>query len=295
VLRAICFDVAADASERWTDALLSVGALSVDVSDPHAGTPAETSFYDEAGECTTPLWPVMRLTALFNAAVDLEFALKSAAACAEEPLPAHRCAAVEDQDWVRLTQGQFASIRVTDRLWIVPSWREPIDRDAINIVLDPGLAFGTGSHPTTLLCLRWLALNLQPGAGLIDYGCGSGILAIAAAKLGASPVTGVDIDPEALATSRVNAEKNGVAARFCAPERLPAAPVDVVVANILANPLQLLAPLLAARVRAGGHVVLSGILDAQSERVAAAYARWFNIAAWESADGWTALAGARRD
>ena len=293
MLHTLSFDAAADAAERWADALLSVGALSVDVSDPHAGTPAETALYDESGEYSSPAWAVTRLTALFEAATDTEAALMTAAGFLGEALPAHWRAAVEEQDWVRAAQAQFVPMRVTDRLWIVPSWCEPPHRDAINIALDPGLAFGTGSHPTTLLCLRWLAANLQPGAALLDYGCGSGILAIAAAKLGASLVTGVDIDPEAIAVSSANAISNGVSVQFCAPDRLPRESFDVVVANILANPLELLAPLLAARVRANGGIVLSGILDSQAERVAAAYARWFNIAPWASTDGWTALAGAR--
>jgi len=234
-----------------------------------------------------------RLTALFHTAVDAEAALASAAACLHESVPAHRRSAISDRDWVRETQAQFAPIRITDQMWIVPSWHEPVDIRAINIVLDPGLAFGTGSHPTTLLCLRWLSANVERGASVLDYGCGSGILAIAAAKMGAGAVTGVDVDPQAIAASRANAAANGVAAQFCQPDALPVLAVDIVVANILANPLELLAPLLAGRVRAQGRIVLSGILEAQAERVAAAYARWFNIAPWESTDGWTALAGVR--
>ena len=293
VFETLSFDAAADAAERWADALLNAGALSVDVADPHAGTPGETPLYAEPGGSGTALWPVSRLTALFDAAVDAETALAKAAASLDESVPAHRRAAIADADWVRETQAQFVPIRVTDRLWIVPSWREPVDTGAINIVLDPGLAFGTGSHPTTLLCLRWLAANVERGASVLDYGCGSGILAIAAAKLGAGPVTGVDVDPQAIAASRANADANGVAAEFCSPDRLAVAPVDIVVANILANPLELIAPLLAGRVRADGRIVLSGILEPQADRVAAAYARWFNIAPWGSADGWTALVGVR--
>ena len=293
MLEALSFDAAADAAQRWADALLDAGALSVDVTDPNAGTPAETPLYAEPGDPGTPLWPVSRLTALFGTAVDAEAALASAAAGLDEAVPVHRRAAICDIDWVRKTQAEFVPIRVTDQMWIAPSWREPVDTRAINIVLDPGLAFGTGSHPTTLLCLRWLAANVERGASVLDYGCGSGILAIAAAKLGAGAVTGVDVDPQAIAASRANAEANGVAAEFCSPDALPVLAVDIVAANILANPLELLAPLLAGRVRAKGRIVLSGILEPQADRVAAAYARWFNIAPWGSADGWTALAGVR--
>ncbi len=289
--RALRFDASAHSVDRWVDALLAAGALSVEVADAQAGTPTERSLYGEAGE--SEVWAVNRLCALFDARVDAEAALASAAARLDEPAPEHSLAAIADADWVRETQAQFAPLRVDDRLWIVPSWREPVDAGAVNVTLDPGVAFGTGSHPTTLLCLRWLAQNVREHASLLDYGCGSGILAIAAAKLGAARVAGVDIDPQAIAASRANAAANGVVATFGLPDELRAERYDVVVANILANPLELLAPLLADRVRAGGHVVLSGILEAQADRVAAAYARWFNIAPWGSAEGWIGLAGVR--
>ena len=291
--RGLTFDAAADTAERWADALLEAGASSVDGTDANAGTPAETALYGEPGAMGATHWPVWRLTALFDAATNAEHALAQAAALLREPLPAYSIATIEGGDWVRKTQAQFAPIRVTDRLWIVPSWCAPADRAAINITLDPGLAFGTGGHPSTLLCLRWLAENLRPGASVLDYGCGSGILAIAAAKLGAARVTGIDIDPQAVATSRENAAANGVAAEFGLPDELPAMAVDVAVANILANPLEVLAPLLAGRVGVGGHVVLSGILGAQAGAVVAAYERWFNIELWGTADGWAALAGVR--
>ena len=158
---------------------------------------------------------------------------------------------------------------------------------------DPGLAFGTGSHPTTRLCLRWLAANLAPGQSVLDYGCGSGILAIAAAKLGAAAVAGTDIDPQAIEASRANAARNRVSARFVLPDALAPDPVDIVVANILANPLRLLAPVLAARVREGGAIFLSGILEDQAAAVRGAYRRWFKLGAWGTDDGWVALTGRR--
>jgi ribosomal protein L11 methyltransferase len=291
--RALSFDASALSAERWADALLAAGALSVDVADAGADTLSESPRYGEHGAADLAPWPVSRLCALFDATVDVEAALASAATMLDEPPPVHWLGAIADTDWVRETQAQFASLRVNERLWIVPSWREPVDAGAINIRLDPGLAFGTGSHPTTLLCLRWLAQNVAPHASVLDYGCGSGILAIAAAKLGAGKVAGIDVDPQAIAASRANAVANGVAVKFGLPDELPVEPYDVVVANILANPLELLAPLLARRVRTGGQLVLSGMLEAQASRVAAAYARWFNIAPWGSGDGWVALAGAR--
>lgn len=291
--RGLTFDATPDTAERWADALLEAGALSVDATDASAGTPAEMPIYGEPGTAGEASWPVIRLTVLFSEATDAEHALVQAAAALGESLPAYSMATIAGDDWVRNSQAQFAPIRVTDRLWIVPSWCAPHDAAAINIVLDPGLAFGTGAHPTTLLCLRWLAENLRRGASMLDYGCGSGILAIAAVKLGAGRVTGIDIDPQAIATSRANAATNDVVVEFGLPEDLPAEFVDVALANILANPLELMAPLFAARVRTHGSIVLSGILEAQVDAVVAAYEQWFNIAPWGTVDGWVALAGVR--
>jgi ribosomal protein L11 methyltransferase len=290
---ALCFDAPALSAERWADALLAAGAFSVDLADACAGTPAERPQYGEPDHSPLPPWPVSRIVALFEATRDVQAALAAAASWMDEPAPPYSLTAIADADWVRQTQAQFAPLRVSERLWIVPSWREPVDPGAVNVRLDPGWAFGTGSHPTTRLCLRWLAENVDAQASVLDYGCGSGILAIAAAKLGASRVAGVDVDPQAIAASRANAVANGVAAEFALPDELAAGVFDVVVANILAQPLELLAPLLARRVRAAGRVVLSGILEAQAQDVAAAYGRWFNIVPWGSAEGWVTLAGVR--
>jgi ribosomal protein L11 methyltransferase len=293
---AVSFDIDAGIAEAWADALLDAGALSVDVADPHAGTADESPLYGEPGVAAPGLWPVSRLTALFALAADVDAALDGLAA-AGRVLPPHETFTVAEQDWVRATQAQFGPLRIADRLWIIPSWCAPVDATAINLWLDPGLAFGTGSHPTTRLCLRWLARELHAGESVLDYGCGSGILAIAASRLGAGRVVGTDIDPQALAASRANALRNGVDATFLAPDRLAAderTPFDLVVANILANPLQVLAPALAARVRGGGRIVLSGILDAQAAAVMTVYRRWFNIGVCEGDDGWVALAGTRR-
>jgi ribosomal protein L11 methyltransferase len=293
---ALRFDIDADAAEVWADALMESGALSVDIADARAETPDEAPIYGEPGMAVTTVWPVSRLTVLFSAATNLAAAL-AALAASGKVLPPHETFSVPEQDWVRATQAQFAPLRITETLWIVPSWCEPVDPAAINLALDPGLAFGTGSHPTTRLCLKWLARELRAGDTVLDYGCGSGILAIAACRLGAARVVGTDVDAQALVASRANALRNGVEAAFLPVERLrrEQIPFDVVVANILANPLSLLAPALARRVRPGGHVVLSGILDAQASAVIAAYRRWFNIAICDSDDGWVALAGSRRD
>ena len=271
--------------------------MSVDVTDPRAGTSDEAPLYGEPGEPVEGLWPVNRLTALFGPGADPVRAVTDAARATHRALPPYETCTVAEQDWVRATQAQFAPILIAGKLWVVPSWCAPPEPAAINLTLDPGLAFGTGSHPTTRLCLAWLATSLTRGERVLDYGCGSGILAIAAAKLGAREVVGVDIDPQAIRASCANAQANRVAASFMTPDDLPASPAvrfDVLVANILANPLMLLAPALAARVRSGGRIVLSGILEPQSEEVAAAYDSWFRISVWKDDDGWIALTGVRR-
>jgi len=289
---ALRFDAPAATAEAWSDAMLAAGAASVDAADANAGTGDETPRYGEPGH-EGALWSVCRLTALFAADADIEASVRRAAAALGVEPPAFTLENLAEQDWVRRTQAQFGPLRIADGLWVIPSWCEPVDPQAINLELDPGLAFGTGSHPTTRLCLRWLAANLAPGQSVLDYGCGSGILAIAAAKLGAAAVAGTDVDPQAIEASRANAARNGVRARFVLPDALAPDPVDVIVANILANPLRLLAPVLAARVRHGGAIVLSGILEDQVAAVRGAYRRWFKLAAWGTDDGWVALTGRR--
>jgi ribosomal protein L11 methyltransferase len=292
---ALRFDANAADAERWADALLDAGALAIDTADPHAGSDREIARYDEPNVTPTAvdLWPVCRLSALFAKDADAGNALARVSAALGTAVPTHTIVAIADDDWVRKTQQQFQPICVAPGVWIVPSWCKPVDAKAINLRLDPGLAFGTGSHPTTRMCLRWLALHLGGGETVLDYGCGSGILAIAAAKLGAAAVAGIDVDTQAIVASRDNANLNNVVARFDLPEAAKAGTYDVVVANILADPLRLLAPLLAAHVRAGGNIVLSGILEPQAAAVMAAYERWFTIDVWNSEEGWVALAGSR--
>jgi len=181
---ALRFDTEADAADAWADALLAAGALSVDLADPHAGTAEESPLYGEPGSTASEGWPVSRLTALFSDAAGMHAALTAIGG----ELPPHETFSVPEEDWVRAAQAQFAPIRIVDRLWIVPSWCEAVDPAAINLSLDPGLAFGTGSHPTTRLCIRWLAHELHANESVLDYGCGSGILAIAALRLGAGRV-----------------------------------------------------------------------------------------------------------
>jgi ribosomal protein L11 methyltransferase len=278
-----------------SDALLEEGASSVDVADAEAGTRRESPIFGEPGSDTEITFGLNRIVALFPMDGDLGGAVERAAATSGlSETPDYRVTDVFEQDWVRLTQSQFDPIRISDRLWIVPSWHAPPDAAALNIILDPGLAFGTGSHPTTRLCLEWLEERLSPTQSVIDYGCGSGILAIAAAKLGAARVCGIDIDEQAVISSRYNAARNGVTAEFANAEAPLPAPADIVIANILANPLKVLAPLLARLTLPGGWLVLSGILSAQTAEMAAIYQNWFDMEPPTADQGWVRLAGLRR-
>jgi ribosomal protein L11 methyltransferase len=288
----IALEFDTDDADAWSDALIDAGALAVDAADPRAGTPAETPLFGEPGEPGVAPWSVSRLSALFADETAADAALAQVALALGRPAPECRRVRVEDQDWVRATQAQFGPIAIGDRLVIVPSWCDA-PAGATAITLDPGLAFGTGSHPTTRLCLEWLQASLEPGSAMLDYGCGSGILSIAAMKLGAGEAIGTDVDPQAIRASRDNAQANAVAATFVLPDALAPRAFDVVVANILANPLILLAPALAARVRSGGQVALSGILESQAGDVVAAYAPWFTLRAWKGSEGWVLLAGPR--
>jgi ribosomal protein L11 methyltransferase len=288
------FTVAGHDAEGWADALLEAGAVSVDVTDAAAGTVHEVPQFGEPNEFAPGVWALNVLTALFDEAADPPAIIAAVAAEHDWRAPVvYTLTRVEEQDWVRLTQSQFEPIRISSRLWILPSWHAAPDPEAINLVVDPGLAFGTGSHPTTRLCLQWLESHLRGGETVLDYGCGSGILAIAAMHLGARAVAGTDLDRQALIASRANAAINRVECEFVAPDALCDGAYDIVVANILTNPLKVLAPALAGRVHPGGRIVLSGILVDQAEAVIAAYQPWFNIDIWHTDEGWAALSGIR--
>jgi ribosomal protein L11 methyltransferase len=292
---AVTLIVDARCIETFSDALIEGGALSVDVSDAAAGTTDESPLYGEPGSAPAAHWPRNRVVALFLQ--DAAIAAVMPGALQAAALPAgtrYDIDTVSDQDWVRLTQAQFTPQKITPRLWVVPTWHEIVDANAINIRLDPGLAFGTGTHPSTRLCLRWLDAHLCPGDTVIDYGCGSGILAVAAAKLGAGRVEGVDIDEQALLAARHNAMQNRTVAAFYPAADDLKSQADVVLANILANPLVVLAPLLARLTRPGGHVALAGILAPQADEVRDAYHPWFDMTLTEPEDDWVLLAGTRR-
>jgi ribosomal protein L11 methyltransferase len=278
-----------------SDALLLLGALSATIEDASAGSAAENPLYGEPGS-TTPdeAWPVSRIIALFEAGDDIDAALVQAAQAGALRLLETRV--VEAADWVRLTQAQFEPIPIGARLWVVPSWHAVpgnLARDSIVLHLDPGLAFGTGSHATTRLCLSWLEAHIGGGESVIDYGCGSGILAIAASKLGAADVRGTDIDAQAISASIANARDNQCRIDFVETSSFQSAPVEIVIANILSNPLKVLAPLLASLTAPGGHLVLSGILERQLDELVAAYRPFIELSVWGRDDGWVCLAGTK--
>lgn len=281
-------------AERLADVLMDVGALSATIEDALAGTAEEQPIFGEPGEPVDQMWQHSVINCLFAEDADVAAMIAMAALQCGLALPQYELGRVEEQDWVRLTQSQFDPIRISERLWITPTWHQSPNPQAINLQLDPGLAFGTGSHPTTRLCLQWLDDEIKGGETVLDYGCGSGILAIAALKLGAGATRGIDIDAQAVRASIDNAEQNGVQADFGLPDTLHAGEYDVVVANILANPLRVLGGLLAGHVRTGGHIVLSGILQEQASELSAIYAQWFEMDAPVFDDGWTRLSGVKR-
>lgn len=287
--------VSAERAEAWSEALLDCGASSVSIEDAEAGTAAEQAQYGEPGMTIAQAWRLSVVAALFPEAADVRASLAACAQRTASPtVPEYRVRSVAEEDWVRLTQAQFSPIEISPRLWIVPSWHASPAPAAVCIQLDPGLAFGTGSHPTTRLCLAWLDHHLKRGETVLDYGCGSGILAIAALRLGAARAMGVDIDAQAVAAARDNAARNGVEAEFTDAGTEPDICADIVIANILANPLKLLAPVLSAHCRIGGRLVLSGVLETQANGVIGAYQEHFALAAEAHDDGWVLLAGERR-
>jgi ribosomal protein L11 methyltransferase len=266
------------------------------VEDADEGTDAERPLFGEPGmEPTETAWDHSRVVALSDLDADHgAIVAEAAAACGIEP-PKFVLRPVAEQDWVRLTQSQFEPIHIGKNIWVVPSWHDAPDPNGLVLELDPGLAFGTGSHPTTRLCMEWLESHPPQGATVLDYGCGSGILALVAKKLGADKVYGVDIDPQAIESARYNSERNHCEIEYHLPEAFASAEhpqtFDVVVANILSSPLKLMAPMLSSRVAPGGMLVLSGILERQADEVAAAYAPFLSMSVWAEREGWIALVG----
>jgi ribosomal protein L11 methyltransferase len=287
--------VAGEDAEALAEALEAAGAISAEISDADAGTPGENAVYAEPGADVT-LWPHSRVSALFAGDSDASRAAGDALdASGIASIGGASVERVEDADWVALTQRQFDPIRAGERLWIVPTWHEPPEPGAVNIVLDPGAAFGTGSHPTTRLCLAWLERNLSIGDEVIDYGCGSGILAIAALRLGAASAIATDIDPLALEAARYNSAQNGVVLSVVDAKTGIEGRAQVTIANILANPLRMLAPIIASHTRPGGWIALSGILEDQAHDVIEAYSPFARLAVDSREAGWVLVTGRRDD
>jgi len=294
-------------TEALGDALLAAGALSVAVEDADEDSVDETPLFGEPGlEPEVHAWQHNRVVVLLPDDMPVQTLVDAARAMGLTIEDGHWTTRdVPDTDWVRLTQSQFGPIQVGERIWITPSWHEDdaglaqtmqqtiaqAPANGIRIRLDPGLAFGTGSHPTTHLCLEWLAQLLPADATVLDYGCGSGILAIAARLLGAGRTHAVDIDTQAVQATRENARRNGVSVYADLPDALPPGTFQVLVANILSNPLKVLAPILVKRVQAGGDLVLSGVLQRQADEVIAAYAPWMELRIWQAREGWVCLHG----
>ena len=302
-----------DSVEALSDALDALDALSVSVEDADAQTPAEQALFGEPGmPPPKPGWERSRVVSLFaSEALARDAAVVLAAQDFFADCQWIAVQAVPDQDWVRLTQSQFTPVEITPTFWIVPTWHEPPMQATTVIRLDPGLAFGTGTHPTTRMCLRWIShaptfvasrttlppeganfsrggpsKNSQNALGrVLDYGCGSGILAIGAAKFGAVDIDAVDIDDAAVQSTRANAEANHVRVHAGLPAKAVGA-YQTVLANILATPLKVLAPLLCAHVAPGGHLVLAGILERQADELKAAYAPYCALDVHDSEDGW---------
>jgi len=289
-------------ADAFGDALMELGAISINVEDAAEGTAAEKPIFGEPG-ASAGLWDSCKLTALFLPDLDPAGIARKAASVLEFELPLLTVETLEDVDWVQQNRDQFQPIKISERVWIVPTWHNAPDSAAINISLDPGAAFGTGSHPTTRLCLQWLEATFeslqkslqQPPKkiSMLDYGTGSGILAIAAMKLGAHHAVGVDIDSQAIEAARYNAQQNGVAIEFSTAHSTLDYVADITVANILANPLKVLAPLLASHTQIGGQIALAGILDHQADEIIAIYKPWFKLDVWQRAEGWSCIAGVR--
>jgi len=277
-----------------SDTLMELGALSAIIEDANAETIDEQPIFGEPGDPPPGIWQQNLVSALFDDGVDIDAVIADLQAQTKLSGLNYTTEIIQEQDWVRATQSQFDPIRITDTLWIVPTWHNSPNPDAINIILDPGLAFGTGSHPTTHLCLAWLTQTVKPGQSVLDYGCGSGILAIAAKKLEAGKVVGVDIDPQAIQSSLYNAEQNYVNADFYPASDYQSAEFDIVVANILSSALSVLAPALARSCKAGGKIALSGILREQESAVSGIYAEWFDMETPQYMDSWVLLTGTRK-
>ncbi|MCX8514740.1 MAG: hypothetical protein RL017_211 [Pseudomonadota bacterium] len=282
----IVINIDSKAAEILSDIFSELNALSVSIEDQYEGTQLEQPIFNEPGMDIENLWQHSRLKVLFNSALDVEAIVILAQQLLEQQFD-YIIEIIDDQDWVRKTQDQFLPIKITDNFYIVPSWHQSPNKNALNLNLDPGLAFGTGSHPTTFMCLQWIAAHLTSCDTVVDYGCGSGILAIAAKKFTTAVVVATDIDPQALLSTEYNAHNNQVIIEIVEPKALEARSFNIVIANILSNPLKFLAPLLSSL--SNRKLILSGILVEQVDQLTEIYKQWFTVEVANTMDGWVLL------
>ncbi|MDC0182880.1 50S ribosomal protein L11 methyltransferase [Nitrosomonadales bacterium] len=277
-----------------SDYLTKLGAISTSIVDTNLNKSNEELIFCEPNNKSHEYWKNNTITALFETKIDIELvkvALQNK--FSDENLSFHT-SIVQDQDWVKLIKSQFFPIKIHKKLWVIPTWHKIQDKKAINLFLDPGLAFGTGAHPTTHLCLSWLLNNVNENNTVLDYGCGSGILSIASKKLGAKEVFGVDIDTKAIEASQENAKKNNVEIFWSNSQNKKNFKVDIVVANILSSALIVLAPVLASFCKTDGEIALSGILKPQEKLVKKVYSKWFDIKPSTTKEGWVMVIGTKR-
>jgi|TARA_B110000037_G_scaffold123003_1_gene140380 ribosomal protein L11 methyltransferase len=274
-----------------SDFLIEIGATSTSIEDSNLNQNKEELIFGEPHNQSQQFWENNTVQALFEKSIDIEIikaALVTKFNASNFAIEVHD---VQDQDWVKLTKSQFLPINILNKLWIIPSWHEIQDRKAINLILDPGLAFGTGAHATTHLCLLWLLKNVDKNIEILDYGCGSGILGIAAKKIGAKKVFGVDIDEQAIKSSQDNGKINNVEIVWSNADSKIDYKVDLVVANILSSALIVLAPVLAEQCKTKGKIALSGILKKQEKELKTIYSQWFDFEPSEYKDGWVLISG----
>jgi len=277
-----------------SDTLIELGALSSSIEDSYLNSENEEALFGEPNIPSNTIWQNNTIESLFNDSVSIDTIIDELKTVTSLSHIDYTLESVEEQNWVALTQSQFEPINISNKLWIVPSWHTSPNPNAINIVLDPGLAFGTGSHPTTHLCLEWLIHEVSMNDRVLDYGCGSGILSIAAKKCGAKEVIGVDIDPQAIIASVHNAKENHVDVQFYNSDSSVKFEADIVVANILSSALSVLAPIIAKACKPEGKIALSGILKEQVEMLTNIYSVWFNLNKPIEREGWILMSGVKK-
>ena len=277
-------------ADNFSDFVLENGAISASIQDQNLNKNNEEIIFGEPHNGPQQFWEHTQINALFRNLNEAKKAVKKLEKKFSIKLSVE-FKEVQDEDWVKKTQDQFHPISINNKLWIIPTWHDVVDKNAINLILDPGLAFGTGSHPTTYLCIEWLINNIQKKSAVLDYGCGSGILSICAKKLGADEVLGVDIDPQAISASIYNSQKNKVLIEFSNTKKTTKFKADIIVANILSSALKVLAPVLASYCKKNGKIALSGVLRNQEKEITDIYSKWFSMKKSSYKGEWVCLSG----